>query len=52
MNAEYTEDGVIKLITDKKLKNNIIKYLNNEKGNIKEIEKFYKLIDIYFRKSI
>ncbi|MCR8925006.1 glycosyltransferase [Priestia megaterium] len=45
MNVEAVYEGIMKLIMDKKLRENIIKYLNNEKkGNTEEIEKFYKLI--------
>ncbi|MEH7440665.1 glycosyltransferase [Neobacillus drentensis] len=45
LNAIDVYKGVLKLITDKQLKDNIVKYLKEEKkGNIEEIEKFYKLI--------
>jgi glycosyltransferase involved in cell wall biosynthesis len=45
MNANAVKDGVVQLIEDIELREEIIQYLKNEKkGNIGEIEKFYKLI--------
>lgn len=45
MNAEAVAEGITKLIIDKKLKESIKEYLKSEKkGNVEEIEKFYKLI--------
>ena len=36
----------MRLINDESLRKNIIKYLENEKkGNVEEIDKFYKLIE-------
>ncbi|MRH42703.1 glycosyltransferase [Aquibacillus halophilus] len=43
--AEAVCNGIIRLVNDVKLKESIIQYLNLEKkGNLEEIEKFYKLI--------
>jgi glycosyltransferase involved in cell wall biosynthesis len=45
MNEEAVAEGIIKLIKDTQLRLDIIKYLQSEKkGNLEEIEKFYKLI--------
>ncbi|MDR7000614.1 glycosyltransferase [Neobacillus niacini] len=45
MNAKAVYEGILKLIEDKYLKENIVQYLRFEKkGNVEEIEKFYKLI--------
>lgn len=45
MNADAVYQGILKLINDLELKENLIKYLQSEKkGNTEEIEKFYKLI--------
>ena len=45
LNGEAIANGISELIKNKELKNNIIKYLINEKkGNIEELEKFYKII--------
>ncbi|MCJ8009131.1 glycosyltransferase [Lederbergia wuyishanensis] len=45
MEPNAISEGIIKLINDVKLKNNIIEYLKTEqKGNIEEIDKFYRLI--------
>lgn len=46
MNAEAVYKGIITLIDNIELRESIIDYLRNEKkGNVEEIEKFYKLID-------
>ncbi|WP_066067722.1 glycosyltransferase [Neobacillus soli] len=45
MNAEEVCNGIVKLINDQQLKEEIVDYLQTEKkGNIEEIEKFYQLI--------
>lgn len=45
MNARSISDGVLELINNKELKNEIINYLENEKkGNVEELDKFIKLI--------
>ncbi|WP_160722251.1 glycosyltransferase [Bacillus sp. USDA818B3_A] len=45
MNYDAVCEGILKLINNKELKNNIIKYLKEEKkGNIEELTKFYELI--------
>lgn len=46
MNAESVVNGILELIQDKKITNEIIEYLKKEKkGNTEELEKFYKLIN-------
>ena len=46
MNGKSVSDGIMELINNKDLKNNIINYLEHEKkGNEEELEKFYKLIE-------
>lgn len=45
MNAEAVANGILELIHNKELTNNIIEYLNVEKkGNVEELDKFYDLI--------
>ncbi|URT70212.1 glycosyltransferase [Cytobacillus firmus] len=45
MNAEAICEGIIKLINDADLREEIIEYLQSEKkGNVEEIDKFYQLI--------
>ncbi|MEH7110634.1 glycosyltransferase [Bacillus sp. JJ1764] len=45
MNADAVFNGILRLIKNPDLKGNIVKYLQGEKkGNVEEIEKFYKLI--------
>jgi glycosyltransferase involved in cell wall biosynthesis len=45
MNAEAVCEGILKLITNIDLRNEIIEYLHSEKkGNVEEIDKFYHLI--------
>ncbi|MFD0829835.1 glycosyltransferase [Neobacillus sp. M.A.Huq-85] len=45
MNADAVFEGILKIINDNELRENIIRFLQTEKkGNIEEIEKFYKLI--------
>lgn len=45
MTSDGVCDGICALINDKKLKDEIIKYLECEKkGNLEELDKFYKLI--------
>lgn len=45
MNGESVAEGILRLINDDELRNNIISYLETEKkGNIEELEKFYELI--------
>ncbi len=45
IDADAVAAGIIKLIDDQNLKENIIKYLTSEKkGNMEEIAKFYQLI--------
>ena len=46
MNSQGIVNGILELINNKKLTNEIISYLKTEKkGNTEELEKFYKLID-------
>ena len=46
MNSDAVFNGIMRLINDESLRKNIIKYLENEKkGNVEEIDKFYKLIE-------
>ncbi|EDT16701.1 glycosyltransferase [Clostridium perfringens] len=46
MNSDAVFNGIMRLINDENLRKNIIKYLENEKkGNVEEIDKFYKLIE-------
>lgn len=46
MNSQGIVNGILELINNKKLTNEIISYLKTEKkGNIEELEKFYKLIE-------
>jgi glycosyltransferase involved in cell wall biosynthesis len=45
MNADAVYEGIMRLIDNPDLREKIIKYLKTEKkGNVEEIEKFYKLI--------
>jgi len=45
MNADAVYEGILKVIEDKKLRENIINYLKTEKkGNVEEVKKFYRLI--------
>ncbi|MCM3568226.1 glycosyltransferase [Neobacillus mesonae] len=45
MDAEAVYKGLIEILKNKGLRRNIVKYLQEErKGNVEEIEKFYKLI--------
>lgn len=45
MNAEAVANGILELIHNKELTNNIIEYLKIEKkGNVEELDKFYDLI--------
>ncbi len=45
MEADAVCEGILKLINDNDLRNEIIEYLHSEKkGNVEEIEKFYHLI--------
>lgn len=45
MNARSVSDGILELINNKELKNEIVDYLAREKkGNIEELDKFYELI--------
>ncbi|RST72555.1 glycosyltransferase [Siminovitchia acidinfaciens] len=45
MSAEAVCDGIIRIIDDPMLSKDIVNYLKTEKkGNVEEIEKFYKLI--------
>ena len=45
MDAENVANGILELINNKKLKNEIVDYLTKEKkGNIEELDKFYELI--------
>ncbi|OKL36562.1 glycosyltransferase [Domibacillus mangrovi] len=45
MNAEAVYEGIVKLINNDELRENIIKYLETEKkGNMEEIQKLYQLI--------
>jgi glycosyltransferase involved in cell wall biosynthesis len=47
MNAGAISEGILKLIKDQTLKSHIINYLKSEKkGNIEEIEKIYKLLEV------
>lgn len=46
MNSQGIVNGILELINNKKLTNEIIDYLKKEKkGNTEELEKFYKLIE-------
>ncbi|SES09895.1 Glycosyltransferase involved in cell wall bisynthesis [Salipaludibacillus aurantiacus] len=46
MNAEAVGNGIIELIQNKQLKEEIISYLRNEKkGNTEELAKFYELVN-------
>lgn len=46
MNAKGISEGILELINNKELKNEIINYLEVEKkGNIEELDKFIKLIE-------
>ena len=46
MSAEGVAEGIYRLLNDNQLRNEIIQYLSNEKkGNIEELDKFYKLIE-------
>ena len=46
MNSQGIVNGILELINNKKLTNEIISYLKTEKkGNTEELEKFYKLIE-------
>ena len=46
MNSQGIVNGILELINNKKLTNEIISYLKAEKkGNTEELEKFYKLIE-------
>ncbi|MFD1705946.1 glycosyltransferase [Siminovitchia sediminis] len=48
MESKAVYEGILRLIEDTRLRNNIRKYLRSEKkGNIEEIDKFYRLIDSY-----
>jgi glycosyltransferase involved in cell wall biosynthesis len=45
MDAEAVRDGILKLINDKQLRDEIVQYLQSEKkGNVEELNKFYQLI--------
>lgn len=45
MDAQGVANGILELINNKELKNEIVEYLSKEKkGNIEELDKFYKLI--------
>lgn len=45
MDAKSISDGILELINNKELKNEIVEYLTKEKkGNIEELDKFYELI--------
>ena len=45
LNARSVSDGILELINNEKLKNEIVDYLAREKkGNIEELDKFYELI--------
>lgn len=45
MDSESIANGILKLINDEELRNSIVEYLKTEKkGNIEELDKFYKLI--------
>ena len=45
MNSEAVCEGIIKLVKNQDLREGIKKYLSTEKkGNVEEIQKFYKLI--------
>lgn len=45
MEAEAVADGILRLITNQRLKADIVEYLRAEKkGNVEEIERFYHLI--------
>lgn len=45
MDAKGVANGILELINNKELKNEIVEYLSKEKkGNVEELDKFYKLI--------
>lgn len=53
MNADAVYEGIMTLINKKELRENIIDYLRKEKkGNVEEIEKFYKLIDNHMLEEV
>lgn len=46
MNGESVAEGIMRLLNDKNLYNHIKEYQSNEKkGNIEELQKFYKLVE-------
>lgn len=46
MDAKGVANGILELINNKELKNEIIEYLTKEKkGNLEELDKFYELIE-------
>ncbi|EOU1115910.1 glycosyltransferase [Clostridium perfringens] len=46
MSSDGVAEGIYRLLNDNKLRSEIIKYISNEKkGNIEELDKFYKLIE-------
>lgn len=46
MNGKSVAEGILRLVNDDQLRGDIISYLQSEKkGNIEELEKFYKLIN-------
>ena len=46
MTAEAVAEGIVRLATDSELYQHIQRYLTNEKkGNVEEIEKFYRLVE-------
>jgi glycosyltransferase involved in cell wall biosynthesis len=45
MNGDAVYEGILKLIKDRQLRDEIVKYLQSEKkGNVEELDKFYQLI--------
>jgi len=46
MNSDAVVEGIMKLINDMQLKEEIVKYLQQEKkGNVEELDRFYKLVN-------
>lgn len=46
MNGQAIADGIMRLLNDAELKNNLVKYLENEKkGNLEEFDKFINLLE-------
>jgi glycosyltransferase involved in cell wall biosynthesis len=45
LNADAVSEGILRMVNDKTLQNDVIDYLHSEKkGNVEELERFYQLI--------